>query len=290
MIVALFTAHSVVALPAEKFQNSLSNSQQNSELGKIASDIDPSVATTPKLGFSQDQNNLNRLRAVNTTSAGDNTVSDEYCYSCSGCSPNYGCQDCGGIAYCCCSGYNICCGSQSYCASSCDGSYYYDDDDSTSTCFAENTIISYKDKHYTLPELLAGKEPECTVPHVVRTKGGILKTDCGNLELTGNHLVWINDKFTPAQNAETGDSVLRDDGKYCTVIKYVPKGFSSEHFGVNCLESEIFANGFKASPFEYNHEVPSAFLKVFSQFVGIKAASYMGNALMKVVGPVMAFF
>jgi hypothetical protein len=83
----------------------------------------------PAYGSPAERSKLQLLRAVNTSSV----HLEGTCYSCSGCSPNYGCFVCSGVAYCCCSEYNYCCSDGLYCNScpttSTDTSYTDDSSD-----------------------------------------------------------------------------------------------------------------------------------------------------------------
>ena len=50
-------------------------------------------------------------------------------------------------------------------------------------------------------------------------------------------------------------------------------------FGLNCLDSVVFANGIKASTFEKLHWLPATWMSVAGRIVGIEHASNIGDYL-----------
>lgn len=198
-----------------------------------------------------------------------------YCYTCSGCSPNYGCQDCGGVAYCCCSGYNVCCSDgQSYCASSCSFTSATDDDDS---CFSVDSIITYGGNAYSFEQLKNGAVAECVIPHVVPARGIVIETSCGVLDVTPTHLLWDGTSYKTALDFYLGDHLYNGSDENCIITSIQYKSEASEYFGLNCLDSDVLVNGMKASTFGNYHFVPATYMKYVGSFVGIQTASKVGE-------------
>jgi len=157
------------------------------------------------------------------------------------------------------------------------------------SCFHEESLITYKTSVYTYAELLAGKEPECVVPHSVFGEGLVIHTSCepsvpGRVRVTGSHLVATPAGFRPANDLRAGDIVLSSiDGKQQCAVTAVDHDRSvQKYFGLNCLHSEVLVDGVRASTFGDYHALPSMFMYVVGNIFGVPIASRYGSYLVQI--------
>jgi len=153
---------------------------------------------------------------------------------------------------------------------------------SSSKCFHEATVITYNDEHLTLPALLAGRVPECVVPHVVSSDGVAVHTSCSAqaLRLTPDHLVYSARGLLAASELRVNDIVFSDVNEQvsCNVTSTDAEAHQ-RYFGLNCENSVVLANGIKTSAFGVYHTVPTLWMKIASSLVGVKRASAWGDAI-----------
>jgi hypothetical protein len=166
------------------------------------------------------------------------------------------------------------------------------------TCFHESTRITYKGVERTLSAFKdAHLEKECHVPHIVRsTKGVLIETSCslgsssGNnaLRLTADHLLYTLNGLRAASTIMVGDVLFGDlaESHYCQVIRVSKEDSEQLYFGLNCHESEVLANGLKASTFGHYHTIPAAWMKYASKLVGVKRASQFGDAIVQLLNAI----
>jgi len=211
------------------------------------------------------------------------------------CNDGYSCTAGDTTAECYYSGYAdddyTCSDLEDACASECSSTYgcnyyYFDcegfDDGSSNDCFHESTMITYKGKSYSLADLQAGKEPECRIPHTPNSRGVVVSAKCGDqthkLRVTDTHLVATSKGFQLAYSLQSGDVVFNDiDGKsLCTVTSVSKEPKVERYFGLNCLSSEVLADGIKSSTFGDFHTLPSWYMSYAGSLVGVDTASYVG--------------
>jgi hypothetical protein len=154
------------------------------------------------------------------------------------------------------------------------------DDDDGNTCFHESTIITYKEMDYTFEELLTGAEPECVVVHTLVSRGVVLKTSCGKtVRVTDTHLMLTPTGYHPAASLLKGDTLFDSNDNACTVSSNDREIAEQKYFGLNCLVSEVHANGLQASTFGDFHTLPSWYMSVVGQTLGVQTASKMGDVI-----------
>lgn len=165
---------------------------------------------------------------------------------------------------------------------------------SSAPCFHESTTIEYKGKWYTLQQLSSGDEKECRVPHIVTSDGYVITISCSkdttsvisHLRLTGDHLIKTfngkYEKYISAENIPLGSVVVQsgsDAGTYQCKIVSKEKEFNQKYFGLNCLESTVYADGIQTSTFGSYHHIPSAWMRVVGCWFGIDSASRWGDSI-----------
>jgi sugar lactone lactonase YvrE len=161
------------------------------------------------------------------------------------------------------------------------------------TCFHVSTTITYKNKSYSIDELADGKEAECRIPHIVRSKTGIeLEFSCFfdrkvKLILTADHLLQIgtesNLDFVSAEDAQVGQAFpsMTAAGivQTCILRKKTSLSKTERFFGLNCRESTVYANTIHVSTFGKYHTVPSLWMSTVGYVFGIDKASTWGDAI-----------
>lgn len=123
-------------------------------------------------------------------------------------------------------------------------------------CFHESTVITYRGRELSFADLQAGKEEECSIPHVVEYfEGYQLNANCSSsthkLRLTAEHLVYSNRGLLPVAQLQSGDVVYADvsETERC-VVDSVSQTFGvAKYFGLNCYSSQVLASGIKTSTF-----------------------------------------
>lgn len=153
------------------------------------------------------------------------------------------------------------------------------EDSDVNVCFHEDTLITYKGKDYTLQHFLDGHD-ECKVPHTPKSRGVVIQTSCNKtLRLTDTHLVATSTGFQTAVSVKQGDILFGDfEGTVeCTVESNEKEKDVQRYFGLNCLQSEVLANGLKTSTFGDFHTLPSWYMYYAGKVVGAETASVFGD-------------
>lgn len=148
------------------------------------------------------------------------------------------------------------------------------------TCFHEDSSIHYKGKEYTMQELADGAVAECTVPHTPKSRGVIIETSCEKaVRVTDTHLIATSKGFQTAVSIKEGDTLFGDfDGsETCTVLSNKREESVQQYFGLNCVHSEVLANGIRASTFGDFHTLPSWYMYYAGNAVGVEKASEWGD-------------
>ncbi len=150
------------------------------------------------------------------------------------------------------------------------------------TCFHADTTITYKGRKYNVTQLLNGAEPECTVPHMPTARGVVVSTNCGKrLRVTETHLVATPRGFQLAHTLRRGDLLFGDmDGEAaCAVVNVEREAERQRYFGLNCVHSEVLANGLRTSTFGDFHTLPSWYMYYAGLALGPEAAARLGDAV-----------
>mgnify|MGYP002868145230 FL=1 len=150
-------------------------------------------------------------------------------------------------------------------------------------CFHKDTVITYGKAEFSgLAEI--SSLADCSVPHVVRSVGVIVKAQCSskehNLRLTAGHLIFTQRGLQAAIDLKPGvDTIYADleETAKCTVLSVTKETQQQEYFGLNCHNSQVLANGLKASTFEKFHSIPAWWMKIMGRIIGIKRASSLGD-------------
>ena len=155
-------------------------------------------------------------------------------------------------------------------------------------CFHRDTIIGYKGKNYSFAEISTFQE--CYIPHIVRTSGYDIHSKCGqqmkHVRLTGDHLVHTKNGLKAAKDLKPSFDVIFGDiseKTECDIVSLEESLEVQDYFGLNCFESEVLANGIKASTFEITHSLPALWMNYFGGMFGIKSASVIGDFFIRVL-------
>jgi hypothetical protein len=179
-------------------------------------------------------------------------------------------------------------GGESTCAAMCafsscaDASAGAPNRDSFNSCFHEDTIINYKGNEYMLSDLLAGAEPECYVPHTPRGRGVTISTSCGRaVTTTETHLIVTSTGHQLARSLQPGDQLFGDftGDKKCVVTGVTRPVAAARFFGLNCVHSEVLANGLRASTFGDFHALPAWYMAYAGRILGPEMASHIGDTI-----------
>lgn len=154
-------------------------------------------------------------------------------------------------------------------------------------CFHESSVIMYKSHEYTLAQLLNGEEPECFVPHMPTARGVVISATCTataekkQLRLTDTHLVATSNGHQLAHTLRAGDVLFGDfEGVLvCSVLSVAKEEKVEKYFGLNCVHSEVLANGIRTSTFGDFHSLPSWYMYYAGLSLGPEAASRLGDAV-----------
>jgi hypothetical protein len=164
---------------------------------------------------------------------------------------------------------------------------------SSTTCFHESTLIMYKGQTYSMEQLKNMNHEECRIPHIVRSKSGVIieatckGTTATTLQLTSDHLVYSAtvSGWKSAGSISVGDIIYYDMEKkqQCTVTRVTQDKSEQTYFGLNCLDSQVLANGILTSTFGRYHWIPSAWMKLAGSVLGVERASKWGDAIVGMV-------
>jgi hypothetical protein len=90
-------------------------------------------------------------------------------------------------------------------------------------------------------------------------------------------LIFSKDRLVRASTLQVNDMIDTIDGP--TPIKNIAIETDQLYFGLNCLESIVFANGIKTSTFGSYHTVPATWMTLMGRLLGIHRASRWGDAI-----------
>ncbi len=161
---------------------------------------------------------------------------------------------------------------------------------SNNVCFHFSTVINYNGKRWALKDFQTGIEPECVIPHLVKATGVELEIVCPHfyldLTLTPDHLVFTDLGYVAAGKLTFSHQLFyRADGgdlQKCSLQKKTLRTEEEVYFGLNCLESQVAANGVLVSTFGHLHQLPAMWMRTVGSIFGIKAASSWGDLLASV--------
>ncbi len=127
------------------------------------------------------------------------------------------------------------------------------------------------------------KHAECRIPHRVQARGVVIETTCGTpvLRLTEDHLVFTSTGLRAASELTPSDIVFSDEDQSatCRVLRVSKEATDQRNFGLNCLHSEVLANGVKCSTFGKYHFIPSTWMSWTGRLIGVERASRWGDAI-----------
>lgn len=159
---------------------------------------------------------------------------------------------------------------------------------SSAPCFHIDTIVHYNGKEHTFQQI--SSHADCSIPHVVHAVGVIIEAKCGailkTLRLTDGHLVYTQRGLQPARDLKPNQDVVFTDveeTERCQITSVIKESHKQQYFGLNCLNSQVLANGLKASTFEKLHSVPAFWMRVVGRILGIKRASEVGDYIAELV-------
>mmetsp|Transcript_20059 Transcript_20059/g.28825 ORF Transcript_20059/g.28825 Transcript_20059/m.28825 type:complete len:257 (-) Transcript_20059:188-958(-) len=148
-------------------------------------------------------------------------------------------------------------------------------------CYHENTLIEYNHTQLSMNDLIQDKQSECYIPHIIQSIGVILTVQCHQhihtLRLTDNHLVVTSNGYQTAVSLQYGDTVYSYNKQVCSVVSVERETQPQKYFGLNCLQSEVIANGILTSTFEDLHFLPSWYMYIAGNIFGISRASRFGE-------------
>lgn len=161
----------------------------------------------------------------------------------------------------------------------------------SNVCYHHSTLIQKVDslETFTMKQLLDNPEkyPDCRVAHQVGSRGVILHFYNGyKLQVTENHLVAYETHdgrrlYKKAIALLTSDRIpcLANTKGYC-LVKTIEKLYDIDtYFGLNCINSEVYANKILTSTFENYHTLPALWMKFVGQLFGIEKASRWGDKI-----------
>lgn len=143
-----------------------------------------------------------------------------------------------------------------------------------------------------MKQLLSKEVNDCRVPHVVESSRGIrIHCSYGDAEkrvlVTREHLIMVkNTGYKKAEHVNENDILFADfeERKECRVTKVDQVLSHEKYFGLNCLESEVLANEIKCSTFGNVHSIPSYWMKIIGNAIGVDKASKIGDLLAQLAG------
>jgi len=151
---------------------------------------------------------------------------------------------------------------------------------SDNPCFHESTIVTYGGREYSMLQLQQRMHQDCVVPHVVYKRNGVIvETETKHsLQLTGDHLVWANGhQWKAAVQLTTSDTLTLRNGQQVKVSNVKTVRGKERYFGLNCLQSTVFANEIKTSTFGTFHHIPATWMRIAGNMLGIEKASKIGD-------------
>lgn len=154
--------------------------------------------------------------------------------------------------------------------------------ESDNFCFHIDTVVSYRGAEYGYEELKAGAEPECTIPHSPRARGVVIFTSCNKtVRVTDTHLLSSPTGFRQAFSLKPGDVLFGDfkANEECEVTSVEKETSLQQYFGLNCIHSEVLANGILASTFGDFHALPAWFMHYVGGLIGLTSSSYTGDII-----------
>lgn len=164
-------------------------------------------------------------------------------------------------------------------------------EDNDNVCFHSSSVITYRGKEYSYSALLRGDEPECKVPHSPTSRGVVVDVSCKEekegelleadkqLRVTDTHLVATAGGFQVAYSLKPGDMLFAGlgDSHRCAVVSVRKEESPQTYFGLNCVHSEVLADGLRVSTFGDFHTIPSWYMTYVGGVIGPDVASVVGG-------------
>jgi len=143
-------------------------------------------------------------------------------------------------------------------------------------CIHVDSELVYNGNKHSFTDL----PEDCVVPHTVTRDGVKVTTSCpGSLRVTHEHLVMTPEGWKEAGSLKVGDALYsKIGGEAKCIIQQIETEYKQQYSGLNCLESEVEANGHWISTFGNIHAVPAFWMKYGSKVLGVKLASSIGDS------------
>lgn len=172
--------------------------------------------------------------------------------------------------------------------------YAYDDvrwvcsDIRPGECFHESTQLQYGSATFDgLLQLQRQLPSDCSIPHVVTSRGVVLRVRCGGaadatvaLRLTAEHLVYTQRGRVAARSVVAGQDKLYGDlaeQRECQVLSVDRETAPQRYFGLACKHSDVLAQGVKVSTFANYHVVPALWMRTMGSLLGAQRAAAIGD-------------
>ncbi len=159
-------------------------------------------------------------------------------------------------------------------------------------CFHAATALSAGGRPVTAEALEAAGL--CRVPHRVLADGVRLATSCGPapLRLTSEHLVAVprgaSWAWAAAGSLRPGDALFADEARAATCrVLAVAREAAQPYYGLNCLHSELLADGVLVSTFGRLHALPALWMAWAGRVLGVHTASRVGDAIASLAAKVL---
>jgi len=123
--------------------------------------------------------------------------------------------------------------------------------------------------------------------HTLRGSGLRVHTSCSatqSLRVTESHLVYANGGIRAASTLRVGDVLYADvqQQRPC-IINSIEHEYNQLYWGINCVESDVLANGIKISTFGIQHSIPAAWMRYAAKVIGIDYASRLGDMFVRLI-------
>ena len=89
--------------------------------------------------------------------------------------------------------------------------------------------------------------------------------------------IWSRASPRAAEKLRAGDLLVDSSGSPCKVLHVTARDADEDFVGLNCLDSQVVANGLKASTFGKLHHLPAWWMRIVGTIAGIERASRIGD-------------
>ena len=111
----------------------------------------------------------------------------------------------------------------------------------------------------------------------------VIATSCAGARLTANRAAAMTSGLLPpAEQITTADTLFGPAGERITVAS-IEHESNQVYFGLNCLESIVYANGIRTSTFGKYHKIPELWMKYAGSVFGVHRASSIGDSIVELL-------